>query len=57
MSDIKDDVKPTTPLGAVWEALVKYQAIVVPIVAVALAFGIGSILISFQGVNPSYAYN
>jgi ABC-type uncharacterized transport system permease subunit len=57
MSDIKDDVKPTTPLGAVWEALVKYQAIVVPIVAVALAFGIGSILISLQGVNPSYAYN
>ena len=44
-------------LSAIWEAAVRYQALVVPIVAVLLAFGIGALLISMQGVNPSYAYN
>ncbi len=58
MSDIKEAVeaKELSPARKVWEVLVKYQAIVVPLVAVALAFGIGSVLISLQGVNPTYAY-
>lgn len=36
--------------------LVRHQAIVVPIVAVVLAFVIGAILIRAQGFNPTYAY-
>lgn len=36
--------------------LVKNQSVVVPIVAVLVAFAIGSILILFQGVNPLAAY-
>ena len=39
-----------------WEALVKNQGIVVPLVALALAFAVGAVLIRAQGVDPSYAY-
>ncbi|KGN37706.1 ABC transporter permease [Knoellia subterranea] len=43
---------PTGVLGF----LVRHQAIVVPIIAVVLAFVIGAILIRAQGFNPTYAY-
>jgi ABC-type uncharacterized transport system permease subunit len=43
---------PTGLLGF----LVRHQAIVVPIIAVVLAFAIGAILIRAQGFNPTYAY-
>lgn len=36
--------------------LVRHQAIVVPLIAVVLAFAIGAILIRAQGYNPTYAY-
>lgn len=36
--------------------LVRRQAIVVPIIAVVLAFAIGAVLIRAQGFNPTYAY-
>ncbi|HRB99719.1 MAG: ABC transporter permease [Dermatophilaceae bacterium] len=39
-----------------WELMVRNQSIVVPIVALLLAFAIGAILIRGQGVNPAYAY-
>jgi simple sugar transport system permease protein len=35
---------------------VKNQSIVVPIVALIVAFLLGAILIAFQGVNPITAY-
>lgn len=44
-------------VSSLWESAVRHQALVVPVVAVLLAFGIGALLISMQGVNPSYAYN
>ncbi len=50
---------PGLPPGGrrtVWDWLVRYQAIVTPIVALAVAFGVGAILIRLQGVNPTYAY-
>lgn len=40
----------------VWELMVRNQSIVVPIVALVLAFSIGAILIRTQGVSPGYAY-
>lgn len=43
---------PTGLLGF----LVRHQAIIVPLVAVVLAFAIGAILIRAQGFNPTYAY-
>lgn len=43
---------PTGLLGY----LVRHQAIVVPLIAVVLAFAIGAILIRAQGYNPTYAY-
>jgi len=43
---------PTGLLGF----LVRHQAIVVPLVAVVLAFAIGAILIRAQGYNPTYTY-
>lgn len=43
-------------LGRIWDLLVKYQGIVVPIVSLAVAFSVGAILIRSQGVNPTYAY-
>ncbi|GAA4115343.1 ABC transporter permease [Knoellia locipacati] len=43
---------PTGLLGF----LVRHQAIVVPLIAVVLAFAIGAILIRAQGFNPTYAY-
>lgn len=39
-----------------WDVVVRYQALVVPVVALAVAFGVGAILIRLQGVNPTYAY-
>jgi ABC-type uncharacterized transport system permease subunit len=56
MSDTFVEAKKQSPLRAAWEFLVKYQAIVVPIVALLAAFSIGAVLIALQGVNPSYAY-
>ncbi|MEO6021498.1 MAG: ABC transporter permease [Knoellia sp.] len=46
---------PAPPTGA-FGLLVHHQAIVVPIIAVVLAFAIGAILIRAQGFNPTYAY-
>jgi simple sugar transport system permease protein len=42
--------------GGLWGLLVRHQALVVPTVALLIAFGIGAILIRAQGVNPTYAY-
>ncbi len=36
--------------------LVRFQAIVVPVIALLLAFSIGAVLIRLQGVDPAYAY-
>lgn len=41
----------------VWDFAVRWQAVVVPAVGVLLAFAIGAVLISLQGVNPIYAYS
>ena len=38
------------------EWIVRRQGIVVPLVALALAFAVGAVLIRLQGVNPTYAY-
>ena len=46
---------PPPPTG-VLGFLVRHQAIVVPLIAVVLAFAIGAILIRAQGYNPTYAY-
>ena len=46
---------PPPPTG-VLGFLVRHQAIVVPLIAVVLAFSIGAILIRAQGYNPTYAY-
>lgn len=46
---------PPPPTG-VLGFLVRHQAVVVPLVAVVLAFAIGAILIRAQGFNPTYAY-
>ena len=56
---------PTVPLApelpppgrrTAWDVVVHYQALVVPVVALAVAFGVGAILIRLHGVNPAYAY-
>ncbi len=39
-----------------WQGVVRFQAFIVPVVAVALAFGVGALLIRAQGVNPGFAY-
>lgn len=39
-----------------WDVVVRYQGVVVPLVALGVAFGVGAILIRLQGVNPGYAY-
>ncbi len=46
---------PPTP-GGLWGALIRYQAIVVPVVGLVVAFVVGALLIRQQGVNPTYAY-
>lgn len=58
MIDTDEAVTATelSPLKRLWEFMVKYQAVVVPVVALGLAFSIGAILIQLQGVNPSFAY-
>ncbi len=38
------------------DTVARFQGIVVPVVAVLLAFAIGAVLIRLQGVNPTYAY-
>lgn len=56
------DVDPATGSGAdrarpgVLDRIAAHQGIVVPLVALILAFGIGALLIRLQGVNPAYAY-
>ena len=58
MIDTEDAVATAelTPLRRLWEFIVRYQAVVVPLVALGLAFSIGALLIQLQGVNPSFAY-
>lgn len=41
---------------SVRDVLARYQGVVVPVVALVLAFAIGAALIRLQGVNPWYAY-
>ena len=48
-------VTPTGPRG-VLGLLVRHQTLVVPTVALVIAFSIGAALIRIQGVNPTYAY-
>ena len=48
-------VMPTGPRG-VLGFLVRHQTLVVPTVALVIAFSIGAALIRIQGVNPTYAY-
>lgn len=38
------------------EWIVRRQGLVVPLVALVLAFAVGAVLIRLQGVNPAYAY-
>ncbi|MDO5712592.1 MAG: hypothetical protein Q4P32_12775, partial [Micrococcales bacterium] len=38
------------------DSIARFQGVVVPIVALALAFLVGALLIRLQGVNPWYAY-
>ena len=58
MIDTDEVVTPElTPTRRAWEFLVRYQAVVVPVVALGLAFSIGAILIQLQGVNPLFAYD
>lgn len=58
MSDANAAVPTEMSVGRrIWEFLVRYQALVVPLVALAAAFAIGAILIALQGVNPTVAYN
>lgn len=64
MSEVKPDgsapgtVRPAAPSrgGGPMAALARWQSLLVPVLALAVAFGIGAILIRAQGVNPSYAY-
>lgn len=39
-----------------WDVAAHFQAFIVPLVALAVAFAIGAVLIRAQGVNPGYAY-
>jgi simple sugar transport system permease protein len=50
------DVVQVSTTRRLWEVAVRNQAIVVPVMALSIAFAVGAILISFQGVNPLYAY-
>lgn len=64
MSEVKPDgsaqpaSRPVAPSrgGGPLAALARFQSLLVPVLALAVAFGIGAILIRAQGVNPSYAY-
>lgn len=47
-----DSSRRSTPL----DTLARYQGIIVPMVALILAFGVGAVLIRMQGVNPWHAY-
>ncbi len=46
---------PVAP-GGTLGLLVRNQSLVVPILALAVAFGIGAVIIRIQGVAPGYAY-
>ncbi len=46
---------PPPPTG-ILGFLVRHQAIIVPLIAVVLAFAIGAVLIRAQGFNPTYTY-
>lgn len=39
-----------------WDAVIRFQAVIVPVLALAVAFGVGALLIRAQGVNPGFAY-
>lgn len=64
MSEVKSDgpahatSRPAAPRGAggPLAALVRFQSLLVPVLALAVAFAVGAILIRAQGVNPAYAY-
>lgn len=53
---VDDDRSAPQPPTGVLGFLVRYQALVVPLLSVVLAFAIGAILIRAQGYNPTYAY-
>ncbi|MCA0438422.1 MAG: ABC transporter permease [Actinobacteria bacterium] len=50
--------RPAVPTrgGGPLAAVARFQSILIPVLALAVAFGIGAILIRAQGVNPTYAY-
>ncbi|MCA0438685.1 MAG: hypothetical protein LCH98_19850, partial [Actinobacteria bacterium] len=50
--------RPADPTrgGGPLAAVARFQSILIPVLALAVAFGIGAILIRAQGVNPTYAY-
>lgn len=47
---------PRSGAARALDAVARVQGVVVPIVALLLAFLIGAVLIRLQGVNPTYAY-
>jgi ABC-type uncharacterized transport system permease subunit len=53
---MSEQVQTRSTLGRIWDIAVRYQAVVVPVVALTLAFTIGGVLIALQGVNPLIAY-
>ena len=64
MSEVKSDgpahvtARPAAPSqgGGPLAALARFQSLLVPVLALAVAFAVGAILIRAQGVNPTYAY-
>lgn len=50
--------RPAAPIqgGGPLATLARFQSLLVPVLALAVAFGVGAILIRMQGVNPTYAY-
>ncbi len=47
---------PPASRRTIWDVVVRHQGLVVPVVALAVAFAVGAVLIRLQGVNPAYAY-
>ncbi|MEY3408172.1 MAG: hypothetical protein RL038_1233 [Actinomycetota bacterium] len=57
MSSVNEAEVDSSSIGRkVWDQVVRYQSIVVPVIALVIAFSIGAILISLQGVSPMTAY-
>lgn len=50
--------RPVAPTrgGGPLAALARFQSLLVPVLALAVAFAVGAVLIRAQGVNPTYAY-